>query len=41
MNNARVLLEKFLMEELALEETGLFALSVEGPVERDPEEKAY
>lgn len=35
MNNARGLLEKFLVEEFALEEAGLFTLGIEGPVERD------
>lgn len=35
MDNARGLLEQFLVKEFALEEAGLFTLSVEGPVERD------
>lgn len=39
MNNARGLLEQFLVEEFTLEETGLFALGIEGPVERDAENK--
>lgn len=35
MDDAGRLLEEFLVEELALEETGLFTLSVQGPVEGD------